>query len=178
MLSFINKNLHKPKKDNYFIIFVLIVINLSSSKIISNSLESNNLCSITTYDNKSVTEECFNGPRKETRIIEYSTYEQYISSRNYRHNGLSFYSSLYVDTEYHNISDFMDRGMLIIILFIIALILLLSWIPLIFCWRYRVCLFNECCIDTKCGFITCNIIAYILFAAILSFIIVCIIFAQ
>lgn len=178
MLSFINKNLHKLTKNNYFIIFFLILINLSTSKLISNVLVSNNLCSITTYDNKSVTEECINGPRKDTRIIKYSTFEQYISSRNYKQNGLAFYSSLYVDTDYHNLGDFMDGGILIIIFFIIALIFFLAWIPLIFCWRYRVCIFDECCIETRCCFIAWNIITYTLFAAILSFIIVCIIFAE
>ena len=168
--KFINKN--------YFILLTVFLINFSSSKIISNKLETNQICSSTTYDNTSVTEECISGPKKEKRILQYSTYEEYMSSRNFKHNGLPFYSSLYVDTDFHDLGDFMDGGMIIIYFFIITLIFLIAWIPMIFCWKYRCCLFDESCTESKNCFIFWNVVTYVIFAAILSFIIVCIIFAE
>jgi hypothetical protein len=135
-------------------------------------------CSIATYDNKSVTTECKSGPRKRERILDYRTFDEYLSDHNYKHNGLPFYTSLFVDTDYHNFGDFMDGGMIIVILFILTIILIAAWIPLIFCWKYQCCFFDECCLESRCCIFLWHIITYLLFAAILSFIIVCIIFAE
>ena len=163
--------------SNIILTFILFfILNFSSAKI--NVFESNQICSLTTYDNASITEECIIGPKKKTRILQYATFEQYIDEHNYKHNGLPFYSSLYVDTDFHNFWDFMDGGMVIIVLFSIALILLIAWIPFICCWKYNCCIYDECCIDTLCFNTFWNVLTYILFAAILSFIIVCIIFAE
>ena len=162
----------------FFIILFLYAINPSLSKIYSNLIEKNQICSQTTYDNTSITEECLNGPKIKTRILEYQTFDQYISSRNYKHNGLPFYTSLLVDTDFHNFWDFMDGGVIIIMLFIISIIFLIAWIPMIFCWKYQYCLFDECCTDTKHCRIFWNLLICLLLAAILSFIIVDIIFAE
>ena len=85
----------------YFILLTFIII-FTSSKIITNIYSSNQLCSLLTYDNRSITKECKDGPKKETRMLNYRTFDEYISSNSYKHNGLHFYSSLYVDTDYHN----------------------------------------------------------------------------
>ena len=169
------------KNYSYFIYFLLLsffLMNFSLSKIISNNIEINQVCSQATYDNTSINEECIIGPKKETRILEYETFDQYISSHKYKHNGLPFYTSLFVDTDFHNLKDFLDGGVIIIILFIIAIIFLIAWIPMIFCWKYKCCLFDECCTDKKCCKIFWNILIYFLFTSILSFILVCIIFAE
>ena len=168
-------------KKNYILVFIILTfffINPSLSKILSNIIENNQICSQTTYDNASITEECLNGPKKNTRILDYQTFDQYISSRNYKHNGLPFYSSLFVDTDFHHFWDFMDGGMIMIILFIISIIFFIAWIPMIFCWKFNCCLFDECCTNTKHCRIFWHLLIYILFAAILSFIIVDIIFAE
>ena len=163
-------------KKIFSLILTFFTFNFSSSKI--NIYNSNHICSLPIYDNTSIKEECILGPKKKTRILKYSNFEEYINKHNYKHNGLPFYSSLYVDTDFHNFWDFMDGGMVIIILFIIALILLIVWIPFICCWKYNCCIYDECCIDSSCCNIFWHILTYILFAAILSFIIVCIIFAE
>ena len=166
--------------SNKFISLILtfFVFDFSSSKLISNIYESNQICSLPTYDNTSITEECTIGPNKKTRILKYSTFEQYINDHRFKHNGLPFYSSLFVDTDFHNFYDFMDGGMVIIILFIIALICLIAWIPFICCWKYRCCIYDECCIDTQGCNIFWHLVTYILFAAIFSFLIVCVIFSE
>ena len=172
-----NDTFNYIKNMKYFILLTFI-INFISSQIISNIYSSNQLCSLSTYDNRSITKECINGPKKETRILEYRTFDEYISSHSYKHNGLNFYTSLYVDTDYHNFWDFMDGGTIIIILFIIVIIFLIAWIPLICCWKYSCCLYDECCTDKKNLIIFWHIITYTLFGAILSFIIICIIFSE
>ena len=156
------------KTMKYFILLTFFI----------NIYSSNQECSLLAYDNRSITKECKNGPKKETRVLKYITFDEYISSHSYKHNGLNFYSSLYVDTDYHHFWDFMDGGTIIIILFIIFLIFLIAWIPLICCWKYSCCLYNECCTDSKNLIIFWHIITYLLFGASLSFIIVCIIFAE
>ena len=160
-----------------FLIFFLF-IKIISSKSSSYIKTSNQICSITTYDNTSVTEECLDGPKKRTRNIQYTTFNNYMSDHSFKHNGLPFYSSLYVDTDYHDLGDFMNGGMVIYILFLITIILFAVWIPLLCCWRYKVCIFDECIIRNKGCFILWNFICYFLLAAVLSFIIVCIIFAE
>jgi len=183
MFFFINKKITKNKAINlsyyslYFFLF-FISLNIISSKLISNIQTSDQICSITTYDNKSVTEECNNGPKKKTRILEYKNYSDYMSNHTFKENGLPFYSSLYVDTDYHNLGDFMNGGMVIYILFLISIILLIIWIPILCCWKHQSCLFDECIIQNNCCFILWECIVYISLGAVLSFIIVCIIFAE
>lgn len=166
------------KNIKKIIILIFFFVNLSSSITISNIYDSNKVCAITTYDNLSITEECLHGPKKKERILQYKTYDQFISAHHYKHNGLPFYSSFYVDTDFHHFWDFMDGGMTILIVFIITLIFLIAWIPFICCWKYTCCIFDECCIDKKYCIFFWNLLTYLLFAAILSFIIVCIIFAE
>ena len=183
MYFFINeKILQKTSKPfslySHNLFLFLFLLNIISIKSISNIQNSNEICSSTTYDNTSVTEECHDGPKKRTRILEYSTFDNYISDHSFKHNGLPFYSSLFVDTDYHNLGDFMNGGMVIYILFLITLILIAAWIPIICCWKYEVCIFDECFIPNYCCFILWNFIVYIFLAAILSFIIVSIIFAK
>ena len=161
-----------------FIIIYILCFNLSTSKLISNRLEQNSLCSLSTYDNASVTKECKNGPKKDKRILQYQTFSQYISSNDYKANGLPFYTSFFVDTDLHNFWEFMDGGMYIIIMLIITIIFIIAWIPLIFCWYYKCCLFDDCLTNHKCCFVFWHVLTYTLFAAILSFIIVCIIFSE
>ena len=171
MFIFINKKLP-------FILIYIFSLTIISNKQISLAETSSQVCSSTTYDNTSVTEECLDGPSKRNRIVEYRTFEEYILGHSFKHNGLPFYSSLYVDSDYHNLGDFMNGGMVIYVLLIISIILLAAWIPLICCWKYEVCLFDECFVQNNCCFILWNFIIYVVLAAVLSFIIVCIIFAE
>ena len=171
MFFFINK---KIPFISIFILFIPI-ISYKQISLVETSAQS---CASTTYDNRSVTEECLDGPSKRTRIVEYRTFDAYILDHSFKHNGLPFYSSLYVDSDYHNLGDFMNGGMVIYVLLIISIILLVAWIPIICCWKYEVCLFDECCIQSNCCFIVWNFIIYVILAAVLSFIIVCIIFGE
>ncbi len=174
MFSFIYKKFYLSIN----ILFItLLFFNLTSSKLFSDLLQSSTQCSIGNYDNTSITEECISGLKKNYRVLNYRTFELFYSSNNYKHNGLPFYASFYVDTDFHNFWDFMDGGMVIIILLSVSLIFLIAWIPMICCWKYRCCLFDECCTESKCCFIYWNLFAYILFAAILSCLIVCIFFS-
>ena len=161
-----------------FILIYIFSLTIISNKQISLTETPSQICSSTTYDNTSVTEECLDGPSKRNWIVEYRTFEEYILGHSFKHKGLPFYSSLYVDSDYHNLGDFMNGGMVIYVLLIISIILLAAWIPLICCWKYEVCLFDECFIQNNCCFILWNFIIYVVLAAVLSFIIVCIIFAE
>ena len=163
--------------NNLFILLILLIFNFSSFVSSKETIEQIQKCSLATFDNTSITEECVNGVNKFYRFLNYRTFELYSSSNNYKHNGLPFYASFYVDTDFHNFWDFMDGGMVIIILLCVSLIFLIAWIPMISCWKYRCCLFDECCIESKCCFIYWNLLAYILFAAVISCIVVCIIFS-
>jgi hypothetical protein len=171
MFFFINKKLP-------LILIYIFSLTKISNKQISFAETSTQICSATTYDNTSVTDECLDGPSKRNRIVGYRTFEEYILDHSFKHNGLPFYSSLYVDSDYHNLGDFMNGGMVIYVLLIISIILLAAWIPIICCWKHEVCLFDECCIQNNCCFILWNFIIYVVLAAVLSFIIVCIIFAE
>ena len=184
MFYFKKNKLPHIKKQNFFhcyacpILFFLFFLKIISAKSTSFIQTSNQICSMTTYDNTSVTEECLAGPKKRSRNIEYTSFNSYMSDHSFKHNGLAFYSSLYVDTDYHNLGDFMNGGMVIYILFLITIILLVAWIPIICCWKNSVCIFDECIIRNNCCYIFFNFIIYVLLAAIMSFIIVCIIFAE
>ena len=126
MFYFKNKIHQNPKLFSihiYSYLIFLFIIKTISSKSSSYIQTPNQICSITTYDNTSVTEECFDGPKKRSRNIEYTTFNNYISDHSFKHNGLPFYSSLYVDTDYHNLGDFMNGGMVIYILLLITIIL-------------------------------------------------------
>ena len=112
------------------------------------------------------------------RLAKYKTFEEYSRANNYKNSGLAFTTSLFVDTDYHDFGDFMDGGNLIIILFILSIFFLLMWIPMICCWRKKVCIFDKHCFENECCTIYWHIITYVLFAAVLSFIIVCIIFSE
>ena len=164
MFIFINKKLP-------FILIYIFSLTIISNKQISLAEKSSQICSSTTYDNTSVTEECLDGPSKRNRIVEYRTFEEYILGHSFKHNGLPFYSSLYVDSDYHNLGDFMNGGMVIYVLLIISIILLAAWIPLICCWKYEVCLFDECFFQNNCCFILWNfIIVCIIFVLFVKFI--------
>ena len=178
MFSFLLTKFCYLKNIKKIIILLFFFLNLSSSITTTNNYDSNQVCAITTYDNLSITEECLDGPRKKERILQYKTFDQFISAHHYKHNGLPFYSSFYVDTDFHHFWDFMDGGMTILLEFIIALIIIIAWIPFICCWKYNCCIFDECCIDRNYCIIFWNILTYLLFAAIFSFIIICIIFAE
>ena len=171
MLFFINKK---------FLFILLFIILISQIQSLDTSLiqTSNQICSATTYDNTSVTDECYDGPSKRTRVLQYRTFSNYMTDHSFKSNGLPFYSSLYVDGDAHNLGDFMNGGIVIDIVLFISIALLVAWIPMLFCWKYRVCIFDECCIRSKCCFCFWNFIIYIILAAVLSFIIVCIIFAK
>ena len=171
MLFFINKK---------YLFIILFIILLSKTHSFDTSLiqTSNQICSATTYDNTSVTDECYDGPSKRTRVLQYRTFANYMSDHSFKSNGLPFYSSLYVDGDAHNLGDFMNGGIVIDIFLFISIALLVAWIPMLFCWKYRVCIFDECCIRSKCCFCFWNFIIYVVLAAVLSFIIVCIIFAK
>ena len=171
MLFFINKK---------YVFILLFIILLSKTHSFDTSLiqTSNQICSSTTYDNTSVTDECYDGPSKRTRVLQYRTFANYMSDHSFKSNGLPFYSSLYVDGDAHNLGDFMNGGIVIDIFLIISIVLLVAWIPILFCWKYQKCIFDECCIRSYGCFYLWNFIVYIFLAAVLSFIIVCIIFAE
>ena len=171
MFFFINK------KISFILVFNLIISKISSKQI-SFAETPIQICPSVTYDNTSVTKACMDGPSKSTRVVEYRTFEDYMSDHSFKQNGLAFYSSLYVDSDYHDLGNFMNGGMVIYVLLIISIILLAVWIPIIFCWKHEVCLFDECCFQSKCCFILWNFIVFVILAAVLSFIIVCIIFAK
>lgn len=168
----------KNKFSFFIYIENIIILSLLPNSFSYSKIDINYLCSQPTYDNISITQECISGPPKTTRILQYETFDDYIAKHNYKHNGLPFYASLLVDTNYHNFWDFMDGGMVIILLLSISIILFIAWIPMIFCWKYECCIFDECCTDNKCCKIFLNILIYFLIIALLSFIIVCIIFSE
>ena len=165
------------KKISFILLFIL---SLSKIKCVDTSFvqTSSQICSATTYDNKSVTDECLDGPSKRNRVVQYRTFANYMLDQSFKSNGLPFYSSLYVDGDAHNLGDFMNGGIVIDIFLIISIVLLVAWIPILFCWKYQVCIFDECCIRSYGCFYLWNFIVYIFLAAVLSFIIVCIIFAE
>ena len=79
MFFFINKKLP-------FILIYIFSLTIISNKQISLAETSSQICSSTTYDNTSVTEECLDGPSKRNRIVEYRTFEEYILGHSFKHN--------------------------------------------------------------------------------------------
>ena len=129
-------------------------------------------CAITSYSKSDIQEECNDGPSSYDRILRYKSLVGYISNHNYHSNGLNYVTSLLVDSETHHFGNFMNDGVGMIILYIIDGLLLIGWIPLLYCWKKRCCLFGECLYEDDCCIIFWHILTYFLAAAILSFIIV------
>ena len=129
-------------------------------------------CATTIYSKSDIQEECNDGPSSYDRILRYKSLVGYISNHNYHSNGLNYVTSLLVDSETHHFGNFMNDGVGMIILYIIDGLLLIGWIPLLYCWKKRCCLFGECLYEDDCCIIFWHILTYFLAAAILSFIIV------
>ena len=189
------------KRNNFIILIILLIIISSSNSKLNNenklykdflspkyspnkigynyfrSLETAT-CATTNYDKKEIQEECEDGPNSYDRILKYGTFLFYISDHDYHSNGLNYVTSLFVDSESHHFGNFMNDGVGMIILYIIDGLMLISWVPLLFCWRKRCCIFDECLYEDDCCIIFWHILTYFLAAAILSFIIVVLCFGE
>ena len=129
-------------------------------------------CAATSYSKSDIKEECDYGPSSFDRLLKYNTFSNYISSHSYHSNGLNYVTSKLVDDESHHFGNFMNDGVGMIILFIIAGLMFLGWIPLLCCWRKRCGLFDEYIFQNECCIIFWHILTYVLAAAILTFLIV------
>ena len=129
-------------------------------------------CMTTNYKKSEIQDECEDGPSSYERVLKYNTFLNYISAHSYHVNGLNYVTSLFVDSESHHFGNFMNDGVGMIILYIIDGLLLLGWVPLLFCWKKRCCIFDECLYDDDCCLLFWHILTYILAAAMLSFLIV------
>ena len=147
----------------------------TNSKLNIFTATSNLKCSASTHDNESITKECNDAPSYD-RMLQYRTFDEYVLDHEYDNDGLIFLASLYLDTNSHDFGEFFSNRTGIIILTVIIGIFIIIWIPLLFCWKERCGMFDDCINDIECCFIFWNILTYFLFAAAFSFIIVCIIF--
>ena len=137
-------------------------------------------CATTSYSKSEIQEECRNGPDSYDRILKYNSLRSYINNHDYPSNGLNYVTSLFVDDDTHHFGNFMNDCVGGIILFIIDGLLLLGWIPLLFCWKKRCCAFADCLYgeDNDCCNIFWQILTYFLAAAIFSFLIVVLCFRK
>ena len=168
-----------------FSISLVIPISINNNNnckniLLTNNKSSNNIlrelssisCTSTTYSKSDLQEECDNGPSSYDRVLKYSSYSSYISSHSYHTNGLNYVTSLFVDSNSHHYGNFMNDGVGMIILYIIIVLLIIGWIPLLLCFRKRCCLFDDCFYGNDCCKIFWHILTYFLAAAILSFLLV------
>ena len=135
-------------------------------------------CMATSYKKSEIQDECEDGPGSYERVLKYNTFSNYISAHSYHTNGLNYVTSLFVDSNSHHFGNFMNDGVGMIILYIIDGLLLLGWVPLLFCWKKRCCIFDECLYEDDCCLLFWHILTYILAAAILSFLIVVLSFGK
>ena len=135
-------------------------------------------CATATYSKSNCDYECENDLGNYEQILKYNSFSSYINNQDFNSNGLNYYASLFVDSEYHNFANFLNDGAGMIILIIIAIIIIIVWIPIICCWRKRCCLFDECLVEDECCKVFWHVTTYILAAAVLSFILVCICFGE
>ena len=135
-------------------------------------------CATTSYSKKEIQEECEDGPSSYDRILKYSSFSSYLSSNSYHSNGLNYVTSLLVDDETHHFGNFMNDGAGMIILYILAGLMFLGWIPILICWCKRCCLFDECFYKDDCCICFWHILTYFLAAAIFSFLIVILCFGE
>ena len=135
-------------------------------------------CASTSYSKSEIKEECDDGPSSYDRLLKYNSFSNYISSHSYHSNGLYYVTSAFVDDDTHHFGNFMNDGVGMIILYIIFGLMILSWIPLLCCWRKKCCLFDYCLYEDKCCVIFWHILTYVLAAANLSFVIVVLCFGE
>ena len=147
-------------------------------KFFESFAQSSSLCKSASYRKSNCDYECENGLGNYKKILKYSSFSSYINDQNFNSNGLNYYTSLFVDSEYHNFANFLNDGAGMIILMAISIIIIIVWIPIIICWRFKCCIFDECTLEDECCIIFWHIITYFLSAAVLSFIIVCICFGE
>ena len=140
--------------------------------------ETSSNCATATYSKSDCESECESDLGNYEQILKYNSFSSYINNQDYNSNGLNYYTSLFVDSDYHNFANFLNDGAGMIILIIISIIILIVWIPIICCWKKRCCFFDECLIEDECCKVFWHITTYILAAAVLSFIIVCICFGE
>ena len=148
----------------------LLTNNKNSNKIFRDL--SSTSCTTTTYSRSDVQEECDNGPSSYNRVLKYNSYSNYISSHSYHTNGLNYVTSLFVDNNSHHFGNFMNDGVGMIILYIIIVLLIIGWLPILLCFCKRCCLFDDCFYGDDCCIIFWHILTYFLAAAILSFLLV------
>ena len=169
------------------IIFILNIISLNKAKQINinenrfskfSFLQDSRICASTSYSKNDIQKECKKGPNSYIRMLRYNTFENYINNHNYHKNGLNYITSLLVDSETHHYGNFMNDCAGMIVLYILGGILLLSWIPLLCCWRKKCCLFGDCLYDDLCCIILWHVITYFFAAVVLSFIIIILVFGK
>ena len=193
------------RKHLFLIIFYFIIFSSSINSLLSNDQNVNNniedeislieehsnikekynflrqllyLCATNSLSKSEIKEECSNGPSSYERILKYKTFSSYISNHDYYSNGLNYVTSLFVDSETHNFGNFMNEGAGIIILYIINGFMLLGWIPIFICWRYRCCIFDDCLYSNNCCVIFWHILTYFLALLVFIFLIVVLCFAR
>lgn len=157
-----------------FVIFFYLYC-FTKSKLNIFTTSSNSICSTSNHDKQSIKKECSDAPSYD-RMLDYKTFDEYTLDHLYDNDGLRFFASLYLDTNSHDFGDFFSNRTGIIILIVIAGIFIILWLPILFCWKERCGIFDDCINDTKCCYIFWNFLTYLLFAAVFSFIIVCIVF--
>ena len=111
-----------------------------------------------------------------TKCEHYNTFGNYITYHDYHSNGLNYITSLLVDSDTHHYGNFINDCAAMIILLILGGLILISWIPLLYCWRKRCCIFGNCLYEDDCCIVFWHIITYFFAAAIFSFIIVVLVF--
>ena len=139
---------------------------------------STDTCAKTSYSKSDIQKECSKGPSSYDRILKYTSFLNYINLHDYHSNGLNYVTSLFVDSDTHHFGNFMNDGAGMIILYIIDGLLLIGWIPLLYCWRKRCFLFNDCLYKDNCCILFWHIFTYFWAAAILSFLIVVLCFGK
>jgi hypothetical protein len=134
------------------------------------------ICASTSYSKSDIQKECNKGPNSYDRILKYNTFGNYITYHDYHSNGLNYITSLLVDSDTHHYGNFINDCAAMIILLILGGLILISWIPLLYCWRKRCCIFGNCLYEDDCCIVFWHIITYFFAAAIFSFIIVVLVF--
>lgn len=180
---------------SYFFVSFIISLIFAQSTQINNKITKNQInesiiekiesfsvnspsCTVQYYDKDGVSTECAKGPKNYNFEYKYTAFSAYINAHSYHSNGLSYVTSLFVDDEYHGFGNFMNDGAGMIILIIITGLMILAWVPMIFCWIKRFCIYDDCTNEDSCCRIFWVVITIIFWAACLSFIIVCIVFGE
>ena len=127
------------------------------------------------YDNNKISNDCTKDPDTYKRITSYDSFTSFLNAYSYHSNTIEYIASLLVDDSYHGFNNMLKNGAGMIILIIIAGLIFIGWIPIMCCWKKSYCMFHRCATKNDC-ILFWLIMSFIFFAAVLSFIIVCIIF--